>query len=118
MPVTVREDFSALDRVQPWKKLVHVVAAIRRFAHNCRAKIRPDLFTRKTDDFSAEELIEAKQILLIYAQQDLGEINQYKNLSHFTDAVGIVRVGGRLEKAEISYDQIHPILLPSNHSPS
>jgi len=37
------------------------------------------------------------------------------NLSPFIDAQGIIRVGGRLQKAAISPDTKHPTLLPANH---
>lgn len=33
----------------------------------------------------------------------------------FLDKHGILRVGGRLSKAELSYDQRHPIILSNNH---
>ncbi|XP_065217063.1 uncharacterized protein LOC135843205 [Planococcus citri] len=35
-------------------------------------------------------------------------------LSHFMDAMGIIRVGGRLQNSSLSFDQCHPILLPSS----
>ena len=38
-----------------------------------------------------------------------------KSLSPFLDGKGILRVGGRMDKAIVSYDAKHPTLLPSNH---
>ena len=40
---------------------------------------------------------------------------EFKNLSPYTDREGIVRVGGRVEKALVSYDSKHPVLLPGDH---
>ena len=36
-------------------------------------------------------------------------------LSSFTDSEGIVRVGGRADKATVSYEPTHPALLPYDH---
>ncbi|XP_026476038.1 uncharacterized protein LOC113381302 [Ctenocephalides felis] len=41
--------------------------------------------------------------------------SKLKSLNPFVDAEGLLRVGGRLENADISYDQKHPIILPKNH---
>ena len=37
------------------------------------------------------------------------------NLSPYTDADGIVQVGGRADKALASYETRHPALLPREH---
>lgn len=39
----------------------------------------------------------------------------FRNLSSYTDPEGIVRVGGRVDKALVSYDTRHPMLLPGDH---
>ena len=36
-------------------------------------------------------------------------------LSPFTDEKEIIRVGGRADKAIVTYDSKHPVLLPKNH---
>ena len=41
---------------------------------------------------------------------------EFKTLSPFTDEKGIIRVGGRLDKAIVSYETKHPALLPSSHA--
>lgn len=40
---------------------------------------------------------------------------EFKTLSPFTDEKGIIRVGGRLGKAIVSYETKNPALLPSTH---
>ena len=40
---------------------------------------------------------------------------EFKNLSSFTDEQGVVRVGGRVDQAIMSYDTRQPALLPSDH---
>ena len=36
-------------------------------------------------------------------------------LSPFKDENGVIRVGGRVDKALVSYETRHPILLPNKH---
>ena len=38
-----------------------------------------------------------------------------KNLSPYTDEEGVVRVGGRVDRASISFETRHPALLPRKH---
>ncbi|XP_011884052.1 PREDICTED: uncharacterized protein LOC105571188 [Vollenhovia emeryi] len=38
------------------------------------------------------------------------------SLSPFIDTDGLIRVGGRLKNAQLSFDTCHPILLPRNHT--
>jgi hypothetical protein len=38
-----------------------------------------------------------------------------RNLSPFTDEEGVVRVGGRVERASVSFETKHPALLPRKH---
>ncbi|XP_063979046.1 uncharacterized protein LOC135163507 [Diachasmimorpha longicaudata] len=39
----------------------------------------------------------------------------FDQLNPFIDARGLLRVGGRLKKSDLSFDHKHPILLPSKH---
>ena len=41
--------------------------------------------------------------------------NEFKMLSPFVDDKGIIRVGGRVDKAIVSYGTKHPLLLPHDH---
>ena len=40
---------------------------------------------------------------------------EFKMLSPFKDENGVIRVGGRVDKALVSYETRHPILLPNKH---
>ena len=48
--------------------------------------------------------------------KDLPRQNSLRRLHPFLDKQNILRVGGRLDNAEVSYDVKHPILLPREHS--
>lgn len=43
------------------------------------------------------------------------KIGKLLTLSPFIDKDGLLRVGGRLKHAALTYNQKHPILLPKNH---
>lgn len=51
------------------------------------------------------------EINLISQQKSLPIKNSLAKLSPFLDEAGILRVGGRLQKSSLSFDQKHPILL-------
>ena len=40
---------------------------------------------------------------------------ELKSLTSFFDSEGIIRVGGRINQAQLSYNQVHPALLPYKH---
>ncbi|XP_026478309.1 uncharacterized protein LOC113384765 [Ctenocephalides felis] len=48
-------------------------------------------------------------------ETDKVSIHKLKSLNPFRDADGVLRVGGRLEHAKISFNQKHPIILPKKH---
>ena len=49
------------------------------------------------------------------AQRDLDDWQKsFRDLAPFVKE-GVVRVGGRLKNAPLTYEEIHPILLPASH---
>jgi len=73
------------------------------------------------------QLAETKILRLLQAAQFADELEKLKgkgelrsksrliNLSPFLDENGLIRVGGRLRKSQLSFSQKHPILLPTRH---
>jgi len=125
-----------LTRYSTWNKLVHIVALILRFYNCCKVRLsfetEKNLQTKSTNLLyskvtSFKELDEAStRIILLVQQESFAEtIKCLKNekplslhlqkLSPFLDTAGIVRLGGRLRNATISFNAKHPILLPKNH---
>lgn len=100
-------------------RVVRITATILRFVNNFKAKWGPPNITfKQTGILTTEELIQAETILVKQAQksfQTTAEFKKSKTLTPFVDKDGIVRVGGRVEKAVISYDNRHPAILPYNH---
>ena len=61
------------------------------------------------------ELNEAERYWIKNAQKDLHnriKKGELATLSPFTDSDGVIRVGGRADKATVSYESKHPALLP------
>lgn len=55
------------------------------------------------------------EIKALENRQALPTKSKLGSLHPFIDGFGIIRVGGRLQNAHISYNQKHPIILPSHH---
>lgn len=67
---------------------------------------------------SAQELEEGRKHVIRHAQKNLQNRllnNEFKMLSPFVNDEGIIRVGGRVDKAMVSYETKHPVLLPHDH---
>ncbi|GFX16772.1 integrase catalytic domain-containing protein [Trichonephila clavipes] len=97
-----------MDLSNNYFKIIHIVSYIYRFIDNCRSKVK------KRGPLTTSEVNDAETWLI---KQDQSGINlsdpssNFKSLNIFQDDKGILRVGGRLEKASIPYSQKHPAIL-------
>jgi hypothetical protein len=101
------------------------MAHVLRFVHNSRTSRTKKAC--KSGPISVPELDMALNLIVKVIQaeefsQELEDCSRslplkshMKFLSPFIDDSGILRVGGRLEKAEISFEKKHPALLPKSH---
>uniref|UniRef100_A0A1B0DAL3 DUF5641 domain-containing protein n=1 Tax=Phlebotomus papatasi TaxID=29031 RepID=A0A1B0DAL3_PHLPP len=108
-----------------WKKLVRVVAYLRRFTSNCFGP--PE--QRTTGPLKSNEIFDAtRQILhlvqaevfpletrLLKAGKSLPHSSNLLSLNVFYDEGGLIRVGGRLDHSNLPSEAKHQILLPSKH---
>ncbi|GFU44462.1 uncharacterized protein TNCV_1505901 [Trichonephila clavipes] len=100
-----------MDLSNNYFKIIHIVSYIYRFIDNCRSKVK------KRGPLTTSEVNNAETWLI---KQDQSGINlsdpsgNLKSLNLFQDDKGILRVGGRLEKASIPYNQKHPAILAKN----
>ena len=104
------------ERFSSWTRLIRVTAWIKRLAENIRQQKRNQ--TRHNGPLTPEELQKAEMFLIKDAQNKLHDRlkrGEFKSLSPFTDDKGIIRVGGRVDKAIVSYETRHPALLPNDH---
>lgn len=126
------------DRFSSFTRIVRVTAYIFRFYDNCKIKINTkttlvsNKLINKPKLLHTSELEVARLRLIHIAQnqtfyKEISELQKSKDstphlknsnlnqLHPFIDNSGPVRVGGRLENAEISFDEKHPIILANNH---
>lgn len=116
-------DVSFWDRFSSLLRMFRVVAYCRKFLQ-LRSK---DSNKERSKVLSATELEEAMEVCIRKGQEEelqeeiqelkktgsLGKKGKrYKSLNLFLDTRGIVRVGGRLEMSQLSYDRKHPIFMP------
>ena len=106
-------------------KAIRVVAWVRRFVRNARSSVSE----RVKGELSFVELEKAKMVLIQQVQcgdfpeecaslQDGRPVKKSSPLykfQPFLDGEGIMRVGGRLQFSDLSYDSKHPILIPKSH---
>lgn len=118
------EEFDHFKRYSSFLKLIRVTAYILRFKNQALKKS-----AMKSEVLTVHELEQAVNVLIRKAQSEsfkseisfLKKGNQIENNSQiltlhpFLDNNGILRIGGRLSNANLSYDQQHPIILPYKH---
>jgi Pao retrotransposon peptidase/Family of unknown function (DUF5641)/Protein of unknown function (DUF1759)/Putative peptidase (DUF1758)/Integrase core domain/Integrase zinc binding domain/Reverse transcriptase (RNA-dependent DNA polymerase) len=105
-----------------FSKLQRTIAYVMRFFHNCRNAEKLSGTLSPAELNTAESTI-VKIIQQTHFQLEISELKsnkivhnkQINSLKPFIDDFGLLRVGGRLENAQISYGQKHPILLPAKH---
>ena len=65
-----------------------------------------------------EELKKVEMSWIKNAQEELKsrmKKGEFKTMIPFIDDKGIIRVGGRIDKAIVSHEEKHPVLLPNEH---
>ncbi|XP_050303785.1 uncharacterized protein LOC126741423 [Anthonomus grandis grandis] len=121
---TGKIDIDIFERFSSFIKLLRVFAYILRFKDRVLNKV-----TQSSIELTVTELTESQQKLIKLAQsesfpEEISRLNIGKTLNKnskilslrpFLDQHKIVRVGGRLSKSEITFNQRHPIILPYKH---
>ncbi|XP_055686819.1 uncharacterized protein LOC129792077 [Lutzomyia longipalpis] len=111
-----------------FSRLVRVIAYCNRFIHN-KLLCKRENTARRTGPLQVSELDRARLQIVKAAQQEsfaedihnlqrnkeVSRKSSIRNLNPFLDDEGILRVGGRIEKSNLKYNQKHQILLHSNH---
>ncbi|XP_047999655.1 uncharacterized protein LOC125236773 [Leguminivora glycinivorella] len=99
-------------------KLLRVVAYCRRFLKNKR---KSHTYLLKSEIEEALAIMVKKNQQQAYAEEieeiKKGRLKKKSQLTSFTpflDDLEIIRVGGRLQSADMTYDQKHPMLLPKS----
>lgn len=119
---SVDTPFEMLCKFESYRKTQRVFAYVLRFIDNVKgAKTKSN---KTVGELSVTELRNATKLILRRVQREgfrfnqdggLKHDNRLSNLNPFVDADGLIRVGGRIGHAKISYDRRHQIVLPADH---
>lgn len=113
-----------IEKYSTLQKLQRVIAYCQRAAHNFK-----NANQRKTNPITVAELEAALQFVIKITQteefnEEISSLTKHSMVTNrsklltlhpFIDKDNILRVGGRLQNANIDYDRQHPIILPRNH---
>lgn len=112
-----------LNKYSSFIRLQRVIAYILRFASNTQHK------SNFSGPLSCTELSAAKRKIILLVQKEkfaeeivslqkgnaLNKASYLLSLDPFIDTRGLLRVGGRLQRAHINYDEKHQLILPKDH---
>lgn len=116
--------FDIFTRYSDLAKLRRVFAWILRFIKITRHKIKYHSLVLSADELKESLLFMLKlaqletfgsEILMLKKGGKIRNNSKVLNLNPFLDTSGLLRVGGRLNNANLNYDQQHPIILPYKH---
>ncbi|XP_075150715.1 uncharacterized protein LOC142224817 [Haematobia irritans] len=121
---TLMEEEDILERFSKWDHAIRVLSYVYRFINN--TKKAPKELQCSTSTISHDEFKLTKRKLVILAQkrfypieyscliknQPINKKSSLLPLNVFIDSKGLIRVDGRIVKANISYSEKYPKLLP------
>ena len=115
-----RKDIIESTKFSTWKRLLRVTAYVLRFVQILKSKIRINQkdFDKSEGTLTPIEIEKAENFWIKKAQDGLHSRmmkGEFKTLSPYIDKEGIIRVGGRTDKYETSFETKHPVLLPYKH---
>lgn len=116
-----------LRRFSNFNKLLRTFSYCLRFMQNCRASKRGE--PPRRGPLTVQELDKAWTVVIALVQREvfgaeikaieggcgLDRRSRILSLNPFLDKDGLLRVGGRLAKANLSYNQRFPVILPNKH---
>ncbi|XP_059219534.1 uncharacterized protein LOC131995236 [Stomoxys calcitrans] len=124
--VTTPDYPELLSKFASLTRLVRITAVILRFYHNIKTATQHRMFgylkTKELDGalnlliFLSQRVDFDDELTCLQKGYELSKASGIAKLCPFIDENGILRVGGRLQKAKFNYEYKHPILL-SKHNP-
>ena len=118
------KEFNLFNKYSSYMKLVRVHAYVRRFINQAKSpqKIQISLSGKEISDAInnltklAQQEMFPEEIKLLQEKKQLTKNSSILSLTPFIDDNGLIRVRGRLQNANLSYSQKHPIILKGNHA--
>lgn len=125
--VTVNNEYCSefwdtlFEKFSSYSRLNRVVAYLLRYFDNYLQRHEKNLGPLTVDELKKAQVVILRQVQKKHFPREFSDLKSGKpirdknifSLNPFVDEVGLIRVGGRLSNASVSYDQKHPILLPS-----
>ncbi|XP_060801418.1 uncharacterized protein LOC132901991 [Amyelois transitella] len=118
---SIQQEMFPISNVSTLTRLQRIYAYVLRFINNC--KLAKD--DRNLRNLTASEIRYSMSRLIVYIQslhfnqelkcmaKNIPIKTNVKSLNPFLDKLGIMRVAGRLENANVPYNQKYPIILPN-----
>ena len=116
MASTKAEEVINMKKFSNWRRLIRVTAYVKRCIPK-RRKQELGIFSNERS-LSPQELQASELFWIKEAQKCLADRvakGEFKSLTPFRDGNDVLRVGGRVSNADLSYDTKHSALLPSSH---
>ena len=113
---TKAEEVMNIKKFSSWRRLIRVTAYVKRCIPKRRKQelgILPNERSLSAQELQASELFWIKEAQKCLAHRVAK--GEFKSLTPFRDGNDVMRVGGRVSNADLSYDTKHPALLPSSH---
>ena len=114
-----------MQRFSSFPKVTRVTAYVIRYVNNLRVHIGPKNLgpltsceynnAQKKLISSAQQQDFAEEFSCIQEQNPLPRKSKLAGLQPMIDQDGLIRVGGRLDKADLPYEFKHPVVLPKDH---
>ncbi|XP_072389396.1 uncharacterized protein [Diabrotica undecimpunctata] len=125
LSVRICMNLDIIYKISSLTKLQRIVAYILRFCKNSRLTMPERTFTNLTCEEIACSLICLIRIVQNQSfSDDFTHLKKHGKVDHksklltlnpFLDQDDIIRVGGRIHNADISYERKHPIVIPQKH---
>jgi hypothetical protein len=115
------EEEMNIKKLSSWGRLIRVIARMKRLARKARERRGGTNDVRSLNmekPLTPQELHKAESFWVKEAQRSSNDRlvkGEFRSLSPFRDAEDVIRVGGRVSKAVVTYDCKHPALLPHDH---
>jgi len=116
--VTTKKERTTIDRLKEisgLRRLVRVTARIIKLARKISGDLTPDLENEALRFWLLNEQAVhfSSEIAQIKAYSHVGRSSRLWKLTPFIDEEGLLRMKGRLQASELTYDEKHPIILPA-----
>lgn len=112
-------DWSPIDDISSWPRLVHVTAYCIKFIDHCQKNLQQgpsslDCVTRARNFLVriAQRTAFASELQALTHNKPIEKRSSIKGLDPSIDTHGVLRVGGRLSHSTLSSGERHPIILP------